>query len=66
MLFQLALGTRPHPTQPDHLGKTSQLLQNGISSAFISSRFKPNHLQTCVTDIKCVLWEVSIQPPLKH
>lgn len=66
MLFQLILGTPPHPSQPDHLGRSSQQSQNGIPSAFISSAFKPNHSQTCVMDIKCVAWEASIQPTLKH
>lgn len=66
MLFQSALGIRPHPTQRDRSGRTSQLPQNGIPSAFISSGFKPNCLQTCVTDIKYVVWEAGMQPTLKH
>lgn len=65
-LFQLALGTRPHPAQPHRLGRASQVSQDGIPSAFISSAFRPNHLQTCLTDIKYVLWEASTQPTLKH
>lgn len=51
VLFQLTLGTRPHQTQLDQLGKITQLSQNGILSVFLLG-FKPNHLKTCFMIIK--------------
>jgi len=54
VLSQLTLGTHPHQTQLDQLGKIAQLSQNGILTVFIFLGLESSHLQTCFMKIKYV------------